>query len=340
VTLFHWDYPMALYNRGGWLNRDSVEWFGDYSSIVAGALGDRVKHWMTLNEPPCFTFLGNHMGVHAPGDNLPIGLFPRILHHVLMAHGRSVQAIRAHSPQKASIGLAANNSGASIPVTESAADIEAARRHYFKVDSQLDFRLALWTDPIYLGRYPESAYKVYAPDMPEPSAEDMALIHQPVDFLGYNCYSGTYIRAGENGEPEDVPFEPGNPIGTLTWLQMAPDALYWAARFQTERYGALPFVVTENGYASRDWVHLDGKVHDPNRIDYAHRYLLGLKRAAAEGIPLAGYFHWSIMDNFEWAEGHKERCGLIHVDYHTQKRTLKDSAYWYREVIRSNGNSL
>lgn len=339
VTLFHWDMPLALYRRGGWLQRESVEWFGEYTAVVVKALGDRVKHWMTINEPSVFITIGHYDGVHAPGDKLPMSQILSISHHVLMAHGRAVQTIRAHSPQPAQIGFAPT-AGAKIPLTNSAADIEAARETYFRIHPGTVWGISLWNDPVFLGKYPDEAPEVYGKDWPEMGPDDLKLISQPLDFIGYNCYTGDWVKAGPEGRPEVVPFEPGNPVGSLWWLQLMPDALYWAARFQTERYGKKPFVITENGLSNLDWIALDGKVHDPQRIDYVHRYLRGLKRAGEEGIPLAGYFYWSLMDNFEWAEGYKPRFGLIHVDYTTQKRTLKDSAYWYREVIRSNGATI
>lgn len=338
VTLFHWDYPLALYQRGGWLNRDCADWFAEYTAVVVKALGDRVKHWMTLNEPPSFMFGGHQAGEQAPGDRLPFNLVLAGSHHVLLSHGRSVQAIRANSPQPAMVGFGPTV-GVKMPATESAADIEAARKLYFKANRSV-WDLVFWTDPVYLGHYSSETMETLGPDMPRIAPGDMETIHQPLDFLGFNCYTGSRVRAGKNGEPESLPHEPGQPMGVPTWLRLAPEALYWAARFQTERYGRLPFVVTENGLGMRDWVHLDGAVHDADRIDFMHRYLRGLKRAADEGIPLGGYFYWSIMDNFEWSSGYKERFGLIHVDYRDQKRTLKDSALWYGEVIRTNGSLL
>lgn len=339
VTLFHWDYPLSLYHKGGWLNRDTIEWFGEYTAVVVKALGDRVKHWITLNEPPVFIAIGHLYGLHAPGDKLGMGEVLRAAHHVLMAHGRGVQAIRAQSPQPAKVGFAPT-CGVKVPVTETPADIEAARSAYFRLHADTVWGLSLWNDPVYLGKYPDEAPGIYGAHWPEITSDELNLIAQPLDFRGYNCYTGDYVKAGPNGEMQTVPFPPGNPTGSLPWLQMLPDALYWAARFQEERYGRLPFVVTENGLCNLDWVALDGSVHDPQRIDFVHRYLNGLMRASREGIPMAGYFLWSLMDNLEWADGYKARFGLIHVDYETQKRTLKDSALWYRDVIQSNGAML
>jgi beta-glucosidase len=203
------------------------------------------------------------------------------------------------------------------------------------------WNLAWWADPIICGRYPQDGVKAFGADMPRVKPADMKIIAQKTDFIAYNCYTGWPVRAGKNGRAERVEggWGTGNARGTLAWLEVAPQAIYWAARFQTERY-RLPLVFSENGYCNTDFVHLDGKVHDPQRIDFMTRYLRALRRAVGEGIPVDGYFYWSILDNFEWAEGYKDRFGLVHVDYQTQQRTPKDSAYWYRDVIRTNGATL
>ena len=340
VTLYHWDLPQALQQRGGFLNRDLVEWFGDYATLVANKLGDRVKHWMTFNEPPVIVGLGHHEGVFAPGLKLPFAECLRGAHHLLMAHGRAVQALRAGCDGKVKISIA-HTSRERLPVSESKADIEAARVDYFASTEKVMWNLSWWADPIMFGQYPEEGVKAFGADMPKVTSADMKLIAQKIDFLAYNCYSGWLVRAGAKGKPEKVPggWGIGNGRGTLPWLEIAPMAPYWAARFQTERY-KLPLVFSENGYCNTDFVHLDGKVHDPQRIDFMARYLRGIRQAIADGVPVDGYFYWSILDNFEWAEGYKDRFGLVHVDYQTQKRTPKDSFYWYREVIRNNGSNL
>jgi len=334
VTLFHWDLPYALHQRGGFLNRDFVEWFGDYAGLVAAKLGDRVKHWMTFNEPPVIMGLGHHEGRFAPGLVLPLSDCLLGAHHLLMAHGRAVQALRAGCRGRVKISIA-HTARERIPVQEDRRTIEAARRDYFSSTAPNLWNLAWWADPIVFGRYPADGVQAFGRAMPKVTAADLRLISQKIDFLAYNCYTGWQIRADAQGRPERVPggFGAGNPRGTLSWLEIAPSALYWAARFQTERY-RLPLVFSENGFCNTDFVH------DPQRIDFLARYLAGIKRAVQEDIPVAGYFHWSIMDNFEWIEGYKDRFGLVHVDYQTQKRTLKDSAYWYREVIRQNGANL
>ena len=341
VTLFHWDLPQALQERGGFMNRDIVEWFGDYAEIVAAKLGDRVKHWMTFNEPPVILGLGYHEGMFAPGLKLSFGECLRGAHHLLMAHGRGVQALRAGCEGKVKISIA-HTGRERIPATDSKRDIEAARRDYFASTDRGMWNLAWWADPIMFGKYPEEGLKAFEKDLPAITSADMKLISQKVDFLAYNCYSGWKIRADAKGNPEKVPgggWGIGNPRGTLPWLNVAPMAPYWAARFQTERYG-LPLVFSENGYCNTDFVHLDGAVHDPQRIDFMARYLGGIRQAIDDGVPVAGYFYWSILDNFEWMEGYKDRFGLVHVDYETQKRTPKDSYAWYRDVIRANGAGL
>lgn len=340
VTLYHWDLPNRLQRRGGFLNREFVEWFGDYAAIVAARLGDRVKHWMTFNEPPVVIGFGYQEGRFAPGLKLPLADCLLGAHHLLMAHGRGVQALRARCRGQVKIAIA-HTSWGRIPATESKRDIEAARGDYFACTDRTLWNLSWWADPVVLGRYPAEGVKAFGADMPRVTPADMRLISQKTDFIAYNCYSGWPVRADALGRAEKVPgsWGLGNPRGTLPWLNIAPDAPYWAARFQTERYG-LPLVFSENGYCNTDFVHLDGKVHDPQRIDFVTRYLRAIRRAIDEGVPVTGYFYWSILDNFEWTEGYKDRFGLVHVDYQTQKRIPKDSFHWYCALIRSQGANL
>jgi beta-glucosidase len=341
VTLYHWDLPQALQLHGGWLNRDIVEWFGRYAEIVAARLGDRVKHWMTINEPPCVIGLGHHEGVFAPGLKLSFAECLQGAHHVLLAHGRAVQALRAGCRGKVKISLA-HTGRERIPETETPENIEAARREYFAARERSLWNLSWWADPVFLGHYPEDGLKSFGADAPKFTDADLKLIGEPLDFIGYNCYSGFKVRAGSDGRTELLPlggWEIGNPRGTLSWLNIAPSAPYWAARLLHERY-RLPVVFTENGYCNTDFVHLDGQCHDPQRIDFLARYLSNVRRATDEGVSVAGYFYWSILDNFEWKEGYKDRFGLVHVDYATQTRTPKDSYHWYRDLIRGGGANL
>jgi beta-glucosidase len=337
VTLFHWDFPLALYRRGGWLNRDSADWFADYTHAVVSRLADRVRHWMTLNEPQVFLGAGHHEGRHAPGDKLEFGLVLRAGHHALLAHGKSVQAIRAASPRRAEVGFAPVGSIA-LPRTRRPEDIAAARQVMFAVAVRSAWTNSWWMDPVFFGRYPEDGSTFYGKDAPEPRAGDLELISQPIDFCGLNVYSASYVRAAVDGRPELVPFPPGYPA-TRPGFPVTPEAMYWAPRFFWERYQK-PIVITENGTASPDWVAQDGKVHDQQRIDFTARHLAALKQAIADGVKATAYFHWSILDNFEWQHGYSQRFGLVHVDYTTQRRVLKDSALWYKSVILSNGRDL
>lgn len=337
VTLFHWDYPYELFLRGGWLNPESPKWFADYAAAVVDRLSDRVSHWITLNEPQCFIGIGHLQGEHAPG--LKLGLREVLLaaHHALMAHGMAVQVIRTRSKQPAQVGWAPVGGGY-YPATDSREDQAAAWRAMEAVYPGSVWNSVWWADPIILGTYPEEGLQVYGSAAPKFTSEDLKTMCQPLDFYGCNVYSNGRIKAGPDGTGVAAPHAPGHPHTLFHWA-LTPDALYWTPKFLHDRY-KLPIVVTENGLSSVDWVSLDGRVHDPARIDFLRRYLLALHRAIQEGVDVRGYFQWSLLDNFEWAEGYKHRFGLIHVDFETQKRTLKDSALWYRDVIQTNGGAL
>jgi len=343
ATLFHWDTPLALRHRGGWLTRDMPGWFGDYAAVVARALSDRVTHWLTINEPRSFVGGAYVTGVQAPGEKLSRAEYMRVAHITFLAHGRAVQAIRANAHQPAQIGYACDVSPA-LPATDSAADAAAARESTFA--SPLEqftadhwwSENAWWLDPVFLGHYPADALAVLGKDAPQTLPGDMETIHQPLDFLGTNIYGGSFVRAGENGQPVPVPFSAGFPLTAFGW-RVTPSALYWGPKWLYERY-KMPIIITENGCSSCDSVSLDGKVHDPQRIDFTARYLLALGRASAEGVPVRGYLHWSLLDNFEWQEGYMQRFGMIFVDFPTSRRIPKDSAHWYASVIASRGAAL
>lgn len=337
VTLFHWDYPYELYCRGGWLSPESPDWFAEYAQVVVKKLGDRVRNWMTLNEPQCFIGLGMRDGLHAPGDKLGWAEVLRAAHHALLAHGRGVQVIRAHAKAAPRVGYAPVGM-VRYPATDSRKDIDAARTDMFSITTKTQWNNTWWMDPIFKGEYPADGLEVFKDCLPAVGPRDMKTISQPLDFFGANIYNGQPIRAGRGGKPEIVKRPQGFPLTAFYW-PVEPKALYWGPRFFHERYGK-PIVITENGLSCTDWVALDGRVHDPLRIDFTARYLRELARASADGVPVQGYFHWSILDNFEWAEGYKQRFGMVYVDYPTGKRILKDSAYWYKQVIAANGANL
>ncbi len=337
ITLFHWDYPQSLFDEGGWLNPDSPRWFADYTQAVVEALGDRVTHWMTLNEPQCFVGLGHSVGHHAPGLRLPRPQVLQILHNALLAHGHAVQRLRANADTHrigwAPVGVTG------YPDTESPEDIEATRRYMFDrcpPGESWSFSNALYADPVILGKYPDRSYGPVIDELPAFDPEDLETICQPIDFYGANIYQGTRIKAGPDGEPVEVPAPPGQARTMMDW-PVTPEALYWGPRLLAERY-KLPVYITENGCATTDWPATDGAVRDPARIDYLDRHLTQLARALADGVDVRGYFHWSIMDNFEWAFGYTKRFGLVHVDFETGARTPKDSYRWYRDrILASRG---
>lgn len=337
VTLFHWDYPYDLYLRGGWLNPDSPRWFADYTRVVVDRLSDRVANWMTLNEPQCFIGLGLHTGEHAPGDRLGFTEVLLAAHHAMLGHGHAVQVIRERAKRAPRIGWA-HTGDIPYPATESADDLSAAREAWETIRPDTIWNHLWWNDPVFRGEYPEAGLRAFGSQAPRFTAEEMRTIHQPLDFFGTNNYRAFPVRRGTDGGVERLPYPVGGPLSHNDWT-VEPQLLHWAARHPYERYGK-PVVITENGFAGLDWVNLQGRVPDGNRIDYLHRHLRGLGEAIAAGVRVDGYFAWSFLDNFEWNFGYRYRFGLVHVDYETQKRTLKDSARWYADVIRSNGAAL
>lgn len=276
-------------------------------------------------------------GLHAPGLCMDLPDVLRAAHNLLVSHGTAVKAIRAHAKQTATIGWAPVGS-TRIPASTSGEDIEAARTDMFAVKDTLLWSNTWFADPVIFGKYPEDGLSLYGAAVPHYTAEEMKIINEPIDFYGANCYTGTYIRAGSSGEPELISHNPGIAMNMYHW-PITFEVLRWTAKFFYERYKK-PIVITENGIGGMDWVHADGKVHDSQRTDYTARHLAGLKQAIDEDVPVKGYFHWSLMDNFEWHEGYRQRFGLVYVDYATQKRILKDSAYWYKEVIRTHGAEI
>ncbi|MBY0307764.1 MAG: family 1 glycosylhydrolase [Phycisphaerales bacterium] len=365
VTLFHWDLPRWAVHRGGWLNRDIQHWFGDYAAAVADRLSDRVSGWMTINEPQIFLGPSEHEGPQTSNARWPHALRLLAAHNCLLCHGRGAQVIRSRAKRPARIGwapigrvkvpwsapLTAPHADGRMLSEPAAADVEAARAAT-GATLYRDFWTNAWfADPVVFGRYPEDGLRLYGADLPDevrsPAPGDMETIRQPLDFYGINVYDAELFRAcaphagnpcGPGAPYEKVDFPPGWARTAIGW-SIIPEALYYGPKFLYEKY-KLPIVVTENGLSNTDWVSMDGAVHDPQRIDYTRRYLLQLRRAIADGVKVAGYFHWSLLDNMEWSAGYKERFGLVHVDFATQKRTLKDSARWYRAVIGSNGETL
>lgn len=340
ITLYHWEFPQALQDKGGWLNEDVIGWFGEYAKVVAENFSDLCEYFFTLNEPQCFVGLGHLSGIHAPGKKMEIKETFQIAHNALRAHGQAVINLRKYAKRDIKIGYAPT-CGVAYPATDSKEDIEAAKKVYFGFYNPLDnwtWNVAWFSDPVFLGSYPKEGLEKYKEYLPEITKEDMELIHQPIDFMGQNIYNGYPVRAGADGEPEFVSREPGFPKTAANW-PVTPEAFYWGVRFLSERYH-LPLYITENGMSCHDNVSRDGRVHDPNRIQFLDEYLSALCRANDDGADVRGYFLWTFLDNFEWDKGYNERFGIVYVDFATQKRIVKDSAYWYQKVIESNGREL
>lgn len=340
ITLFHWEFPQALQDKGGWLNRESFAWFEEYARVVAENFSDLCEYFITFNEPQCFIGLGNLTGVHAPGLKRSIRDTFRMTHHMLMAHGKAVIALRKYAKRPIQVGYAPT-CGVAYPYSKEEKDIEAAKKVYFGLDNDMDnwtWNVGWFSDPVFLGSYPQEGIERFRDYLPEITEEDMELISQPLDFMGQNIYNGYQIRAGENGEPEYVKRAPGISKTASQW-PVTPECLYWGVKFLYERYQT-PIYITENGMSCHDMVSADGKVHDQNRIDFLDTYLSKLSEVFEEGIDLRGYFAWTFLDNFEWEKGYNERFGLVYVDFATQKRIPKDSAYWYQKVMETNGGCL
>ena len=323
-TLFHWDLPQWVQNEGGWKSEKVVTYFAEYVKVVVDALSDQVRYWMTINEPQLFIVGGNVGGFHAPFRKDFLSM-KKLVRHALLAHGAAVKAIREYAKQPPMVGVAMSAS-CYVPRSEKPEDIEKARFITFE-DTAGVINNSMYCDPIFLKTAPKFNRRSF-------KKGDMELIGQKLDFVGVNVYQPINQNLpGKENKPA-----PDAKRTMLGWI-VDGRCLYWTIRFFHERYG-VPVMVTENGMANPDVVSADGAVHDPERIEFMQEYLGEMKRAVEEGIPVLGYQHWSIMDNFEWAEGYGPRFGLIHVDFETQKRTIKDSGLAYAEIIRTNGETL
>ncbi len=339
ATLYHWDLPQALQTEySGWQSRRVVADFGDYASVVARRLGDRITNWMTLNEIASFTYnaygVGDFPPEHAPGIHLKSRKeFNQIVHNALLAHGTACLAIRASSPVKPSVSIA-ENYHPFVPLIETPGNIRAASLAFRRESPNGGLII-----PILTGEYDKGWIEDQGDDAPDVVEGDMKIIHQPLDVLGSNCYTGAYVREAPNARGyEVIPFFPGFPRGNTSWLRIVPESIYWAIRSISDSAGRkdLPIFITENGCADGAIADETGMVTDTDRIMYYRAYLTQVRRAIADGYPVNGFFPWSLMDNFEWARGFGQRFGMIHLDYATQKRTPKLSYAWYQEAIRNN----
>jgi len=346
VTLYHWDLPQDLEDAGGWPERDTAYRFADYAQLVGEALGDRVEHWMTLNEPWCSAFLGYASGVHAPGRTDPEASL-KAAHHLNLAHGLGTSALRSVMPARNSIAVSLN-SAAVRTVSQDPADLAAAR----KID---DLANGVFHGPMLHGAYPETLLKATEKitDWSCIVEGDLVLINQPLDALGLNYYTPALVSAADpdSNSPradghgasayspwpgtDDVMFHQTPGEQTQMGWTIDPTGLHELLMRYTREAPGLPLYVTENGAAYDDKPDPDGRVHDPERIAYLHGHLSAIRRAIADGADVRGYYQWSLMDNFEWSYGYEKRFGIVYVDYATLERTPKSSAAWYAEVART-----
>ena len=332
VTLYHWDLPQTLQDRGGWSARETAEAFVEYTAAVANRLGDRVRHWATHNEPWCIATLGYEEGRHAPGHKDPSeGL--RAAHHLLLSHGWATEVLRQESPAS-EVGIVLNLAPA-MPASDSGADAEAAR--WFD-----GFFNRWYLEPIFRGRYPEDAIEdriarghIESTDLPFVCPGDFKAITAPLDFLGVNYYGRTVLREGDDGKPISVRVVPEEDLTDMGW-EVYPEGLYDLLLHLKNEYGPAKIYITENGAAYADGPDSAGRITDVRRVEFLRGHLLAAHRTIAAGVPLAGYFTWSLLDNFEWAHGYTKRFGLYWVDFATQQRIPKESAFWYRDVVGSN----
>ena len=331
VTLYHWDLPAALDDRGGWLNPDVAQWFADYAAVVFRRLDDRVSMWSTINEPWVVTDGGYLHGALAPGHRNRFEA-PIATHHLLRAHGTAVQAYRAVGAHR--IGIVVNLEP-KYPASDEAADRAAVTRADAYMNRQ-------YLDPVFFGRYPDELREIFGEAWPEWTADDMALVKQPIDFVGVNYYTRSVTRS----DPQAWPLRASavrQPRATYTetgW-EVFPQGLTDTLIGVKERYGNPPVYVTENGAAFFDPPVADGdRVPDPLRVSYLRAHIAAVHAAVEAGADVRGYFAWSLLDNFEWSLGYAKRFGIVHVDFDTQKRTLKDSALFYARVIASKGQVL
>lgn len=329
LTCYHWDLPQALQDRGGWESRDTAQALADYAGYLAGALGDRVRHFFTLNEIATFIEWGHGPGsLLAPGLRLPAARLNQARHHAVLAHGLAVQAIRASGRPGTKVGPAENVT-VGVPVVESPEHVTATEQ--FMREANAGYLTVMLE-----GRYTEAFLARAGADAPRFTPDDLKVIGSPVDFVGINVYLPRYVRAAEGQGFEAVDWSASHPRMSSPWHYIGPEALYWGPRHVARLWNASDIYITENGCGAADAMASDGRIYDTDRIMFLRSYLSQLQRATAEGIPVRGYFHWSAFDNFEWTGGFGTRFGLIHVDYDTLKRTPKLSAQFYREVIERN----
>jgi beta-glucosidase len=341
ATLYHWELPQALQDKGGWQSRDTAQAFADYAGYIAEKLSDRVRHFFTINEFRSFVDMG-HQGkeIQVPGGTMTIALAPglklspgelnQVRHHAVLGHGLAVQAIRAKGEAGTKVGPAEVIEVA-VPLIDASEHVKAAQMATRELNAPF---LTVMLE----GKYTDTYLKIAGEDAPTFTDEDLKSIASPLDFVGINVYRPIFYVLAADEVPgwRDIPFAKGHPKMFNSWLTLGPEALYWAPKLVQSLWGPKEIHITENGCASDDVVADDGNIYDTDRIVYLRACLSQLQRATADGVPVRGYFYWSTMDNFEWTAGFGNRFGLVHVDFKTQKRTPKMSAAWFREAATRN----
>lgn len=325
ATLYHWDLPQPLQDQGGWVNRATVDAFANYTEVISRRLTDRIKHWMTINEPWCVSLLSYGTGEHAPGmQDWKAAL--QASHHVLLAHGRAVEVLRANGAEQ--VGIVLNFEWVDA-ISDSPEDRTAAQRR--------DGFFNRWfAEPVFLGQYPEDMWAFYGANVPQIHDGDLKIISTPIDFLGVNYYSRSIIGAGDHDPHFGWRFQASANEYTAMGWEVYPEGLYNLLKRIQRDWQPKRILITENGAAFTDELNGGSVVHDERRLAYLKDHFSAANRALHEGVPLTGYFVWSLLDNFEWAHGYSKRFGIVHVDYATQKRTPKQSALWYKDVIQHN----
>ncbi len=345
VTLYHWDLPQELQDAGGWASRDTAERFAEYCAVVAAALGDRVAQWITLNEPQVVANHGYRTGDHAPGlaDDAAAAA---ATHHLLLGHGLATRALRDVLPGGGRVGITFDLHPVLVLGEQHSESLEQARSI---TDAALN---GLYLEPVLRGSYPAQAPAHLVPPAALIAPGDMETISQPIDFIGVNYYAAVYLRAGDPDDlrrnelvpkcavPRVVEYRPSQLERTAMGWLVDPDGLYELLVRLSKDAPDLPLYITENGRAAEDYVDPEGAVHDPERVRYLHEHLEAAARAVKDGVNLAGYFVWSLLDNFEWGWGYQKRFGIVFVDFGTQRRIPKSSAGFYSQVARANAVPL
>ncbi len=325
-TLYHWDLPQALQDKGGWDNRETIDAFVNYAEVMFKEFNGKIKHWITFNEPWCSSYLSNYIGAHAPGYT-DLQLAMNVAHHILVAHGKAVVKFRELDVD-GQIGYAPNVEW-NEPYSNKQEDIDACKRAgaWF---------IEWFFDPVFKGSYPQFMVDWFKEKGAEPKIEDgdMEIISQPIDFLGINYYTGSVGRYAEgSGLFDHERVDTGYQKTDIGW-NIYPEGFYKVLRYITDNYGQVPIYITENGSCYND-EPVDGKVNDEGRINYLQRHLVALHRSMEAGVNIKGYLTWSLLDNFEWAEGYTMRFGIVHVNYRTLERTKKESYYWYKQTVHN-----